>query len=627
MSVLYPLLIVAALAAPLLAGFCLRLNHALQQARRDLAGIRKDLIDRMREVEKYRVCAEHANDGIVIQSLDGIIRWANPAYCRIMGRDRDDILGRNPLEFALPPDETPGADVIAAFRYDPADPRWRDLHLFRNHRPNGTDFWNQISVSFHHAPSGNSQAILVCRDVTDQIEDAERLRRTRKQLEHAATHDELTGIANRSELARFTADALVAARSKGRHLGLLHVDLDKFKDINDTHGHAAGDACLVHAAGALSTGIRDGDMVARVGGDEFVVACCDLARPDDLELIATGLLSALAAPLSWGGRRLTVQASIGAALSDDRVGSDELLLRSDFALYEAKRKGRNQVRIYDNRLHRQRSARNRRSGLLADAIRRKTIEFQFQPIVDLADDRLRGIETLVRWSHPEYGPVPPEDVIRNAQDLGLMTELDHCAMEAAMGLCVDLSKVDGRAYVSFNASSGLLTDSAFPAHMAERTRQLDLDPSRIALEVLETTALAVPCAPDTPSPRISGLAELRDAGFRVLLDDFGMGHAGLSHLARLTVSGLKIDRSLVARLPRDRVSLKIVGAIVALCRDLGIETIAEGVEEADTAAALSDLGTMAIQGFWIAPALPREALLDWISARDTAPPPVRIARH
>jgi len=624
LSVLYPLLIVSSLAAALFAAFCLRLNHALQRARTDLAGIRKDLIARMREVEKYRLCAEHANDGLVIQTLDGIIRWANPAYCRIMGRDREDVLGRNPLEFALPPDETPSAGDIAAFRYDPNDPRWRELHLFRNRRGDGAEFWNQISLSFHHAPSGDSHAILVCRDVTDQIEDAERLRRIRMQLEHAATHDELTGIANRTELARFTADALTLARSKGRHLGLLHVDLDKFKDINDTHGHAAGDACLVHAAKALSAGVRDGDMVARVGGDEFVVACCDLAHPDDLELIATGLLSSLAAPVSWGGRRLTVQASIGAALSDTRVGSDELLLRSDFALYEAKRNGRNQVRIYDRRLHQQRSSRNKRGVLLADAIRRNQIDFHFQPIVDLADDSLRGVETLVRWTHPEDGLVPAEDVIRNAQDLGLMTELDHCAMEAALGLGADLSKLPGQAYVSFNASGALLTDTAFPAHLAERTRQLGLDPSRIALEVLETTALGPPAA---ASPRMGGLADLRDAGFRVLLDDFGMGHAGLSHLARLTVSGLKIDRSLVARLPQDRISRKIVGAIVALCRDLGIETIAEGVEEADTAAALTDLGTMAIQGFWIAPALPRDALLDWIAARSSPPPPVRIAQH
>lgn len=624
MTLFYPLLIATALSAPFFAAFCLRLHAALRRARTDLAGIREDLIARMREVEKYRLCAEHANDGLVIQTLDGVIIWANPAYCRIMGRPAEAVLGRNPLEFALVPEDTPSPAEIAAFRYDPDDPQWRELHLFRNRRGDGAEFWNQISISFRRAPSGESHAILVCRDVTDQIEDAERLRRIRKQLEHAATHDDLTGTANRTELARFTADALTAARSKGRHLGLLHVDLDKFKTINDTHGHAAGDACLVHAARALSTGVRDGDMVARVGGDEFVVACCDLARPDDLELIATGLLSALAAPLSWGGRRLTVQASIGAALSDDRAGSDELLLRSDFALYEAKRKGRNQVRVYDHGLHRQRSTGNRRSGLLADAIRRKTIEFQFQPIVDLADHRLRGVETLVRWSHPEDGPVPPADVIRNARDLGLMTELDHCAMEAALGLCADLSKMDDRAYVSFNASGALLTNRAFPAHLARQARQLDLDPSRIALEVLETTALA---APNSPSPQMRGIAELRDTGFRVLLDDFGMGHAGLGHLARLTVSGLKIDRSLVARLPQDRVSLKIVGAIVALCRDLGIETIAEGVEDADTAAALAELGTMAIQGFWIAPALPRDALLDWIAARSSPPPTVRIARH
>jgi len=227
--------IVALLAATLALSIGLMVVALkLRNAASRLAELKKSLRDTRRASANFRTATEHANDGLVIQNMDATIVWANPAYCRIMGRDLDDMIGRNPLEFALPSRERPPKSAIRSFRYNPDDPEFRRLELVRNQRKDGTLFWNQISFAFHTNAAGDQICVVVCRDVSEQIEQEERLAEARDKLEHEATHDALTGLANRTALIRFADQALADAAKTGRQVGMLHVDLDRFKEINDT---------------------------------------------------------------------------------------------------------------------------------------------------------------------------------------------------------------------------------------------------------------------------------------------------------------------------------------------------------------------------------------------------------
>ncbi|WP_368186555.1 putative bifunctional diguanylate cyclase/phosphodiesterase [Aestuariibius sp. HNIBRBA575] len=583
----------------------------MRDTQKVLDGTRLDLIRQLREAEHFRMVAEHANDGIVIQDMDGSVVWPNPAYCRIMKRKAEDIIGRNPLEFALPNEDKPPPEAIEKFRYQRGSNNSTGLHLFRNVRGDGTMFWNQINVSIRQSADGNEHAILVCRDVTEQIEHEEKLHEARNKLEIAATHDSLTGLANRGALLRFTEDMLSLTAHRSGNVGLLHMDLDKFKEINDTHGHSAGDATLKHVADALRENVRSSDMVARVGGDEFVVVCPGVNALEDLEELGQSLANAISVPFEWRERTLVCRASIGAALSEnDGLDSEELLLRADFALYEAKREGRDQVASYDEVLHQRHTLELRRGTELREAVLEHKLIHYFQPTLNLETGAIEGFETLVRWQHPEDGLIPPIHFLPMAEELGLMAELDFLSMDAALSMkaLMDRSQMPGLKF-AFNASGELLAHPEFIDRLMRGVLGRGIDPSQVVIEVLETTVIGDVQDENAPARVI---AELRDAGFRVMLDDFGVGYAGLAHLAQLAVTGVKIDQSLVRNMMHDETSAKIVATIIELCENLELELIAEGVESHDMAGRLHELGCPILQGYWVSRPMPTEQVSNWL---------------
>jgi len=593
-----------------------RLWCALCEVRADLHGTRVDLVRQLREAEYFRMAAEHANDGIVIQEMDGTIVWPNPAYCRIMGLPRTEIVGRNPLTYAVPARDRPDEAAIRAFRYHPRDPATQRLQLFRNVRGDGTEFWNQINISFRRDATGRENAILVCRDVTEQIEREERLHQATQELRIRATHDTMTGLANRTEMMRVAGEGLRRARGDGTRLGMLHIDLDKFKEINDTHGHAAGDSMLVHVARLLKGGVREDDLVARIGGDEFVVICPGLATLDDLRGIAGGLLANARRPLAWNDRQLPVGVSVGAALSGPETrDADMLLQQADFALYEAKRRGRGRVAVYDETLHERQMAEQRRALELREAVEFGELECHFQPKLDLVSGRITGFETLMRWRHPTEGLMSPGSFLDLVGDLGLLAAADLGSMSMALDLKARLEAAGHTGLgIAFNASTELLTHPDFVPRLVHGVEGRRIARADITIEVLETTMLGALTA-DSPQGRVIG--DLATAGFNVVLDDFGTGYAGLAHLAWMPVTGVKIDRTLVAGLLTDTTSAKITRAIIDLCHDLGLGVVAEGVESAEAAACLQAMGCRAIQGFWLSRPLAEADVFAWLDARDT----------
>ncbi|MCA0344482.1 MAG: diguanylate cyclase, partial [Proteobacteria bacterium] len=355
-------------------------------------------------------------------------------------------------------------------------------------------------------------------------------------LEHNSLHDALTRLPNRRFLDQQLA--LAGIGEDTRPLTLLHIDLDRFKDINDTHGHSAGDHTLQHAAAALRKAVRRSDLVARIGGDEFVVVCPGLPDFYALDKLARELAAAVARPFAFDELTLTVRASIGCVLSDPgQTEPEELLLRSDFALYEAKRAGRGRVAVYDEGLHQRHLRAQSRAADLREVVEIDGLDHMFQPVVDLASGRIAGFETLVRWQHETEGIISPADFLPLAEELGLLAQLDLASMEAALAFKRRLTVAGhGAVTLSFNASSDLLRHPSFINRLVFGAEAAGMDRSQIAIEVLETTVFTDRADQGSPAHVIR---DLRDAGFHVYLDDFGMRYAGLAHLAELAITGIK----------------------------------------------------------------------------------------
>lgn len=608
-SVLFIFLPSMLLAAAIGAGAA----HAFgRQARRQA---HRDTDDRLRASEFFRIATDDARDGLAIHDLDFVILWANPAYLQMMGRTAREVIGRTPFDYAFPPDATPGRAEIRDMMHEAQDRGEDTLHLFRNRRGDGTLFWNQISMGFRITSSGETRVVIVCRDVTQSVEQEEELRRMHDRLAHEASHDGLTGLANRAELRRFMNGALQRAAERGERVAVIRIDLDRFKEINDTHGHSAGDEALVDVAAKLRAALRDDDKVARVGGDEFVAVCPAVPDLVALERLGHSLSAALSRPFRYNDLDLFPRASIGCALSTPgELHYQEILLQSDFALYEAKRTGRGRVVIYDEGLHQRHGRIQNRAADLRDAVGTVGLDHVFQPVVELDTGRIVGFETLVRWHHEREGVISPADFLPLAEDLGLLATIDLSSMEAAMTMKRELAAAGhGRAVLSFNASNDLLRHPSFINHLVFGAETVGMQRGQIAIEVLETTVFTDHGERDSPARVIR---DLRDAGFNVYLDDFGMGYAGLAHLAELAITGIKLDRALVKRLLTSRASAKITGTIIDLCSDLGLRVIAEGVEDAATAQKLHQMGCSHIQGYWISPPMPTEEALDFARSND-----------
>ncbi|MEJ6397510.1 putative bifunctional diguanylate cyclase/phosphodiesterase [Yoonia sp. 208BN28-4] len=574
-------------------------------------GIAADLIAAHKD-SFFRIASQHSNDGIVLQDMHGIILWANPAYAALMGRDLHAMLGRNPLSFCLPEDETPSAAQIAAFRYDPQASSANDLALFRNRHGDGHIFWNQINQSFHQFPDGMWISILACRDVSEQISKEEQLMRTRDDLARLAATDALTSLANRSALTQFLDNQL--ARKGAGHLGILQVDLDKFKTLNDHFGHAAGDAMLVHVAGQLRKTIRKTDLAARIGGDEFVVVCPDITSLAELQIIGASVAQAIGQPLRCSQGVITGQACVGAAMVDDAsITAQDIMRRVNAALYEAKSIGQGSVAIYDSTLHKRITDEDLLSSELMTAVSNDALSYYFQPIMSLEEGDIVGLETLVRWHHPRLGLIPPDSFLPVARKLGLMAQVDFGAMRAALAMKQKLNAHGpNNVRVTINGSAELLRHPDFFTRLSGTMAKRDVTAKEVVIEVLESVVIH---DQDRVNPMVTTIKRLADEGFTTLLDDFGTGHAGLAHLSTLAVGGVKIDRSMTSKICDCGPDAKIIAMIHDLCEDLGFYVVTEGIETDEDAATLIGIGGKTVQGYWLAKPMPADDVIPWLTSR------------
>jgi len=442
-----------------------------------------------------------------------------------------------------------------------------------------------------------------------------KLRLERSKLDHMAHHDHLTGLPNRVLLSDRLEQALSRDRRNGNGTALLVVDLDGFKTVNDTFGHAAGDQLLAAIGARLRETLRDEDTVARLGGDEFAVVAAGLADPTAASAVAQKVVAVVTAPYDVAGREVRVGGSVGVAVApQDGVDAGALLQNADLAMYRVKREGRGTVAFFTTDLDARMRARAQLTEDLRAAIQSGGLHVVFQPRVRLADGRPVGVEALARWDHPRRGPVPPMEFVALAEEAGLAHQLGAVVLELACGELATW-RAEGRAAdwrLAVNVSAHQLRTGELDVVVLDALARHGLPASALDLEVTESAML------DERPQVLEPLQRLRLAGVRVAMDDFGTGYSSLHRLAVLPVDTLKIDRSFVAGLGRLDRDAAVIDAILALAHGLGLEVVAEGVESEDQRQALLTRGCRLAQGFLFAEPLPAAGVWTWFDARADA---------
>jgi len=439
----------------------------------------------------------------------------------------------------------------------------------------------------------------ISRDVTAQI-------KAEHALAYQVVHDPVTGLANRVALMDRLSQALLTLERQSGRVAVLYVDLDHFKEINDSFGHDVGDQVLAEVGRRLSHLSRHVDTVARLGGDEFVVLCEALRDDDDVGLIGERIIRGVRAPYVEEGRDLSITCSVGIVVTRDPLTEPEQLIRAaDEVMYDAKEAGRNNYQVFDS-AHRSLSATNLLQAELSRAIEDGELFLLYQPLFSLEDRTLIGVEALVRWRHPERGIVLPNDFIPFAEQHGLITRIDSFVLDEACRQLAEWTSRDGWPSdftVAVNVSGRELSEPEFAGHVAEVIALHGIPAPRLCLEITET---AIVGEWGDIQETLSALSKL---GVRLALDDFGTGYSSLAHLQRLKVDILKIDRSFVeqiSRSPRDR---EIVAAVTAMSHALGLTVVGEGVETSQQLDMLSRLDCDQGQGFLLARPMPPEAIV------------------
>lgn len=443
------------------------------------------------------------------------------------------------------------------------------------------------------------------------------LRRVRDQLEvqgkdalRASQHDALTGLPNRTLLHKRFTQALHAGKREGNTVGLLLIDLDRFKEVNDTLGHHYGDRLLNQVGARLSDTIRKGDTVARLGGDEFAILLPNVKNLDEAVEIAHRLRHAIIAAFNIDNIDLDVEASFGVAVSGLH-GNDPVTLmqHADIAMYLAKTHGKG-VTAYDPDLDRRTPQRLALLGELRRGIERNELFLQYQPKIAVASNKVIGVEALVRWMHPERGLVPPDDFIPFAENTGIIGPLTYHVLNLALGQVRTWIDAGISMPVSVNISARNLCDQTLVSQVVELLQLYDLPTNMLVLEVTESAIMA-----DSSVARVI-LTQLHEMGVRISIDDFGAGYTSLAQLKHLPISELKIDKSFVLTMQSDPANALIVRSVVDLGHNLGMTVVAEGVETANAINALSDYTCDIAQGYHLCRPINPEAFARWHAERE-----------
>jgi PAS domain S-box/diguanylate cyclase (GGDEF) domain len=549
-----------------------------------------------------RAAVEQSVTGVLLADLVSLrVLDANPAMQRATGLSLAE-LRRLTLEQIFV-DEKDGESIGPKLRQ--ADPR---VPLRVRQRCRGGELVDtELSVN-RLAIGARNALVVVAHDISVRRRIEAQLLENQQRLDHLAHHDQLTGLPNRHYLAAHLPGAIEEARRNGAMLAVLFLDLDRFKHINDSRGHETGDKLLQNVAARIRSIVREGDMVVRMGGDEFIVVLRNVRNPAQISETASRINEALAQPVIVDGRPLLTTASIGIALFP-RDGTDmgELLKHSDTAMYQAKDRGRNNFQLFSPILDRRLKERIALETSLRAALQSRQLDVRYQPIIDIETRKVVALEALLRWQHPAQGAIPPSRFIAVAEETGLIVPIGEFVLERVMQDAARWRAGGAKLVpIAVNVSAVQLLRSDLRRTILKLSAQHRIEPEMLQLELTESAVFESREARYGESSE-DAIARLREIGVAIAIDDFGTGYSSLSYLKRWRVDSLKIDRTFVRDVVTDLSDLAIVGAIVAMARHLHIAVVAEGIEGFQQLEKLRQLGCGFAQGNLFARPAPASA--------------------
>ncbi|MDE3086593.1 MAG: EAL domain-containing protein [Acidobacteriota bacterium] len=577
---------------------------------RGIVGNLHDITELLEANERFRSAFEDAPIGIALTSLDGRIQRANRAFGTIVGLTADGVVGIRIQSLSCPQDaglDTGQRRLLASGHSEGFELEKRLQHA------DGHEVWAHVHVSVVRDSGGRPLHLI------EQIQDVTDQRRMRDRLAHAAIHDPLTGLPNRTLFLDRLGVALSRAQRQHHQVAVAFLDLDRFKLVNDGLGHGAGDDLLQAVAQRIAGALRDEDTVARFGGDEFTILWEGVADEAEAVTVARRVLEELQRPFDLQGSPVYVSASIGVALTDGTALPSSLLRDADAAMYLAKDEGRGRVAVFDGKGHAVALESLHVMNELHRALAQGEFRVHYQAIVDVETQEVVGSEALVRWMHPDRGLLLPDQFIKVAEDCGLIVPLGDWVLTEACRQTARWNRtaaVRGVAPVEINVnvSPRQLASPDFPAAVERALSESRIDPSLVCLEITEGTLMRDERA------AADALGRLRALGVQIGIDDFGTGYSSLSYLKHFPIDSLKVDRTFVEALGAGSDESAIVAAVVGLAHSLGLVAVAEGVETERAMFELRRLGCDRAQGFLLsrpAPVEEHEHLL--FEARRPAP--------
>jgi diguanylate cyclase (GGDEF)-like protein/PAS domain S-box-containing protein len=543
--------------------------------------------------QRFRALTEKSADIVFIADSAGVVKYVTPAIQTQLALNDSDFIGRNVVDLVLSSDiqriktameVADGENETVELRFQHADGRWLDFEC---------SVRNLLKVENIHGLVFNA------REITER-------KKAEEQLVFNASHDQLTCLPNRDLfLNRLQSVVDRIARHREEMAAVLFVDVDDLKVVNDGMGHAAGDELLVELGSRLKSCMRSDGSVARMGGDEFTVLLEDIKDPSDAVRVAQRIHGELSKPLMLAGQEVCKGISIGIALASPALSAESLVQNADMAMYRAKSKGKGRTELFDAAMHEHAMGQLQLELRLGQALQKRELELHYQPIITIRTGQIEGFEALLRWKPDGMAPVSPGVFIPVAEHSGLIVPIGKWVLAAGCREAVSWHRRypnEEPLYVSLNVSARQFSHPAFIGHVGEALRESGVNPEFVKIELTESVAMND--APDTEQT----MSQLRALGLKLSIDDFGTGYSSLSYLRRFTVNTLKIDQSFVSAMEGGRENSAIVGTIVTLGHNLGLQVVAEGVETLSQLETLKSFGCDAVQGYFFSKPVPSDAV-------------------
>jgi diguanylate cyclase (GGDEF)-like protein/PAS domain S-box-containing protein len=561
----------------------------------------KKAMDALRESEnKLRTLIESMTEGLLQVDTNDRIQFVNKCFCEMVDYTEEELIGTDWSRLLFDEER----DLIKQIS-DSRGKGLNDTYEIRLQKKSGEILWMIVGG----APIKNAEGATIgwigtFTDITDR-------KRAEEQLLYDAFHDGLTGLANRALFMDHLQMTIARGRSRhSNHYAVLFLDLDRFKIINDSLGHAKGDELLKFIARRLESCIRTGDLVARLGGDEFVILLTELVEANEVILVAERILEELKTPFNLGGREIYITTSIGITLSESgHTRAEDMLRDADIAMYRAKAKGRAQYQVFNQEMHEDASKQLQIETEMRRALEKGEFCLYYQPIVQLESNRLVGVEALVRWNHPTRGTVSPMEFIPAAEENGLILPLGSWILSESCRQLREWQKrnpLASRLTVSINLSFKQFSQLDLVREVSSIIEKTGVDPRCLKFEVTESHIM------ENSEIAVAIMNRLREIGAEISLDDFGTGYSSLSYLHRLPIDYLKIDRSFVTRMIESRENAEIIRTIIKLGQNLKMKVIAEGIETPEQLEQLQSLNCEFGQGYLFSKPLESEAAAAFI---------------